>query len=61
MAKVITQLCIKSFEVTDENGAYWKAEQGKKYTTSLPKEDGNVVVFSNYWVSVPVDHFVPAE
>ena len=61
MAKVIKQLCIKSFEITAENGDYWKARQGKNYTTSLPDDRDNVLVFSNYWVPVPKEHFIPLE
>ena len=69
--KVIRQLCIKSYEVEDVEGTRWKAQQGKDYLTSLPEqavkahgpkpEKGKVIVFSNYWVSVPADHFVLLE
>jgi len=56
--KVIEQLCIKSFKVVAKNGDYFKAEQGKFYTTSIPNDKNAVYLFSNYWVSVPKDHFV---
>jgi len=37
MVDIVEQLCIKSFEITAQNGDYWKAEQGEKYTpTMLP-------------------------
>ena len=60
--KVIEQLCIKSYEVTDGEDS-WKAVQGRRYTTSVPhnEEASSIMVFSNYWVSVPRDHFVPVE
>lgn len=59
---IVEQLCIKSFEVTDDEGAHWKAEQGETYTTTVPSEDkSTVVVFSRYWVPVPKHHFVPLE
>ena len=59
---VMKQLCIKSFEVKAVNGDYWKAEQGKKYTTSVPSDDSDTVtVFSNFWVTVPKHHLVPLE
>jgi hypothetical protein len=34
-------------------------EQGKVYTTSVPcSEKDTVIVFSQYWVPAPKDHFV---
>ena len=60
--KVVTQLCIKSYEITAKNGDYFKAQQGKEYTTTVPTEDNDeVTVFSNYWVPVPKEHFVLSE
>lgn len=60
--KFIYQLCIESFQVKAQNGDEWTAEQGKTYTTSVPKEEKeNVTVFSNFWVSVPKKNFVPIE
>ena len=62
MVDVVTQLCIKSYEITAENGAYFKAHQGKQYTTTVPKEDKKtIVIFSNYWVPAPKEHFVLIE
>ena len=62
MVAIVEQLCIKSFEITAENGDHWKAEQGKTYTTTVP-EDGRatVIVFSQFWVPVPKDRFVILE
>ena len=60
--EVVEQFCIKGFGIADEAGGYWKTEQGKKYTTSIPREGKeDVRVFSNYWVMVPKEHFVIAE
>ncbi|GMQ92452.1 MAG: hypothetical protein BMS9Abin11_1783 [Gammaproteobacteria bacterium] len=60
--KVIEQLCIKSFEITAQNGDYFKVHQGKIYTTTIPKDKKDIVtVFSNYWVGVPKTHFVLQE
>ena len=54
MVDIVKQLCIKSYEITAKNGDYFKAKQGKEYTTTVPKDDSEtVVVFSNYWVTVP--------
>ena len=62
MVAIVEQLCIKSWETTAENGDHWKAEQGRRYTTTVPQEDHDkVVVFSQYWVAVPKDHFVVCE
>ena len=60
--KIVEQLCIKSFEVTDSEGAHWKAEKGRTYTTSVPCDcKETVTVFSRYWVPVPKHHFVTRE
>jgi hypothetical protein len=57
--KVIDQLCIESFEVTAENGDYFKAEQGKVYTTTVPKDTSDMItLFSRYLVKVPKKNFV---
>lgn len=62
MVDIVEQLCIKSWSVEAENGDQWKAVQGKTYTTSVPKEgDPTIVVFSNFWVRAPKDHFVRCE
>jgi len=62
MVEIVEQLCIKSYEITAQNGDYWKVEQGKKYTTTIPVvEKETVTVFSRFWVPVPKDHFVLAE
>lgn len=62
MVAIVEQLCIKSFDVTAENGDHWRAEQGKTYTTTVP-DDGKdtVIVFHRFWVPVPKDHFVIRE
>ncbi len=59
---VIEQLCIKSWSIEAQNGDRWRAEQGKRYTTAIPKEsEENVTVYSNFWVKVPKECFVPVE
>ena len=50
------RICVKDFEVTAENGDHFKVKRGKEYTTSIDKE-GSVLVISNFWVHVPVEHF----
>lgn len=62
MVDIVQQLCVKSYEVTAQNGDYWKAQQGKEYTTTVPERGKNkITVFSNYWVKVPKKHFVEVE
>lgn len=61
MVNVVKQLCIKGWEITAENGDYWKAEQGKTYTTTVPDEKPYVTVFSRYWVKAPKENFVLCE
>lgn len=54
MVDIVEQLCIKSYEITAQNGDYFKAEQGRKYTTTVPSDEKETVtVFSKYWVPVP--------
>jgi len=56
---VVEQLCIESYEITAQNGDHWKAEQGRRYTTTAPCSDKETItVFTNYWVRVPKKHFV---
>lgn len=62
MVDIVEQLCIKSYELRAQNGDCFIAEQGRKYTTTIPADDKDtVIVFSNYWVPVPKEHFVLME
>jgi len=62
MVAIVEQLCIKSYEITAQNGDHWKAEQGRTYTTTVPNEGKETVtVFSDFWVPVPKSHFVLLE
>jgi len=64
--KTFKRICIKDYSVTDYFGNTFKIERGKEYLTSAvnespsigphPKEN-HVVVFSNFWVHVPLDYF----
>ena len=65
--KTFNRICIKNYEIHDSDGATFSLERGKEYRTSAVNhapsivgpeaKEGHVVVFSNYWVSVPVDIF----
>ena len=61
MAKIVEQLCIKSWEISAENGDHFKVVQGKTYTTTVPSDSEYVTVFSNYWVKAPKENFVVSE
>jgi len=67
-SKEMDRICIKDFTVMDiDSREIFTIERGKEYLTSdigaapafysdLTKK-GCVVVFSTYWVSVPIEHF----
>lgn len=62
MVDIVEQLCVRSFEITAENGDHWKAEQGETYTTTIPDDEKDtVVVFSRFWVPIPKGHFIIRE
>ena len=61
MVDIVRQLCIKSHESRAKNGDYFKAQQGMEYTTTVSDKGKDVIVFSNFWVSVPKENFVPVE
>jgi len=50
------RICIKDYEIKDSEGATLSLKRGNEYATSK-EEKGEVVVFSNYWVNVPVSIF----
>ena len=54
------RICIRDHRIMAENGDTLKLERGKEYTTSAEK-DGEVTVFSSFWVKVPVDLFAGEE
>ena len=65
--KTFRRICIKDYEIIDSTGATFSLRRGEEYRTSAinnapsivgpEAKEGHVVVFSNYWVSVPVDIF----
>lgn len=64
--KTFKRICIKDFTVTDRHGKSFTVNRGKEYRTSEvnnapaigpePVKD-HVIVFSNYWVPIPVEVF----
>jgi len=55
--KTFKRICIADFTLEAKNGDKLELKRGKEYTTSAEREDGKVVVFSNFWAPVPVDIF----
>lgn len=59
MATTFERICIKDYEITAQNGDHFKVKRGETVLTG-PDNDGECVVFKNYWVRVPVEHFAGA-
>ena len=52
------RVCIKDHTIEDTNGDSFTLKRTKEYTTSpIREEDNTIMVFSTYWVRVPVDLF----
>jgi hypothetical protein len=51
------RIAINDWEVTAENGNHFKVVRGQEYITGPKNEDGHVIVFSSFWVPVPVSVF----
>ena len=54
--ETFNRICIKDYNIKDKRGNKFDLKRGKEYLTSRD-EDGLVMVFSNYWVKVPVELF----
>lgn len=57
--KTFKRVCLEDYTIVDAEGTTFTVERAKEYTTSAEK-DGTVVVFSRYWVTVPVRIFAGA-
>jgi len=58
--KVFKRKAIKNWSISAENGDTFELEAGKVYTTSDVHNTGDedyVVVFSTFWVQVPLSNF----
>lgn len=58
--KTYKRICIKDWSIDAENGDHFEVKRGKEYLTAEEKY-GHVVVFSNFWVAVPVECFAGEE
>jgi hypothetical protein len=64
--KTFKRICIKDFRA-EEYGKVFELKRGKEYITSgvgeapsivnTERRKGYVVVYSNYWVHVPIEYF----
>lgn len=54
--KTFHRVCIEDYMVVAKNGDRFELKRGKEYLTS-EEENGLVVVFSAYWVRLPVTLF----
>lgn len=51
-----SRICIKDHDVHAQNGDHQPIRRGKEYTTS-EETNGEVMVFSSFWVKVPAGIF----
>ncbi len=59
MVDVVKRTVKEHFEITAKNGDHFEINPGETYTTTLERADGAVIVFTRYWVSVPIRYFEP--
>jgi len=57
--KVYERICLKDWHIEAQNGDRQDLKRGKTYTTSASNEDGEVQVFSSFWVYAPIGIFEP--
>lgn len=55
--KTTQRLCVEDWFVEATNGDRLDLKRGKEYTTSAAVMDGEVTVFSQFWVKAPVRIF----
>lgn len=55
--RTFNRICIEDYELTAKNGDCMKLTWGRKYLTSAVRDDGTVIVLTNYWEPAPVAIF----
>ena len=55
--KTFKRVCLEDWTLQAENGDTLDLKRGKEYITSTENEDGEVVVYTNFWVAVPARLF----
>ena len=58
--KVYNRICVKEHKIEAKDGNSFTLEKGEEYLTDK-EENGEVTVFSKYWVKVPVNCFTGKE
>ena len=51
------RLCVEDYAVEAKNGDHFELKRGKEYLTSRAQADGEVAVYSTFWVVVPLSLF----
>ena len=59
--RTFSRICIKDYCIEAENGDKLELKRGKEYLTSDIKQGSQVVVFSTFWVPVPMELFAGEE
>lgn len=54
--KTLKRICLHDHTITDQEGTSFTLKRGEEYITS-PVRESEVVVYSTYWVRVPVSLF----
>jgi hypothetical protein len=55
--RTFSRICVEDYELVAQNGDTLRLERGKEYLTSAERDDGLVVVFTRFWVPVPLRLF----
>lgn len=55
--QVYKRICLEDYTLCDEKGTTFTLKRGTEYLTSRVLEDKKVMVFTTYWVRVPVHLF----
>ena len=61
MVAVVERVAIRDWHIEAENGDRQEVKAGQSYTTTLNPVNGFVVLFSSFWVKVPIDVFAEIE
>jgi hypothetical protein len=58
MVATVRRIARRPWSITAQNGDHFELKIGKDYETTLePYDDGCIIVFSRYWLRVPLDRF----
>jgi hypothetical protein len=57
MVETVRRVATQPWEITAKNGDHFALKVGKEYSTSRYFVEGQVFVFSSYWVRVPPECF----